>query len=130
MCCNALFDNLSSLIFTFINHFIVFFLHFFPFILFQSFLSSRSFSSNLSFLSVHSLLSIRLQLSSLNLILFFSVDYLGRRRTMMIVNIPYALAWFMMYNASSVWQIFVANSLLGFGIGLMEVRSIAIYCIT
>lgn len=39
---------------------------------------------------------------------------------MMIVNVPYALAWFMMYNASSVAEIFIANSLLGFGIGLME----------
>lgn len=39
---------------------------------------------------------------------------------MMIVNIPYTIAWFMMYNASSVVDIFIANALLGFGIGLME----------
>lgn len=47
-------------------------------------------------------------------------DYLGRRRAMMLVNIPYAVAWLMMFNASSILEIFIANSLLGFGIGLME----------
>ncbi|XP_031639030.1 facilitated trehalose transporter Tret1-like [Contarinia nasturtii] len=50
----------------------------------------------------------------------FITDSLGRKRAMMIVTIPYAIAWFMMYNAGSVAEIFVANSLLGFGIGLME----------
>lgn len=39
---------------------------------------------------------------------------------MMVVNIPYAVAWLMMFNASSIVEIFIANSLLGFGIGLME----------
>lgn len=39
---------------------------------------------------------------------------------MMIVNVPNAIAWFMMYNASSVVEIFIANALLGFGLGLME----------
>lgn len=47
-------------------------------------------------------------------------DYMGRRRAMMVVNIPYAVAWAMMFNASSIVEIFIANSLLGFGIGLME----------
>lgn len=39
---------------------------------------------------------------------------------MMFVNIPLVIAWFMMYNANSVWEIFVANVLLGLGVGLME----------
>lgn len=47
-------------------------------------------------------------------------DTLGRKSAMMIVNIPLVVAWFIMYNASSIWEIFVANILLGFGAGLME----------
>lgn len=47
-------------------------------------------------------------------------DPLGRKRAMFIVNVPHVIAWFMMYNASSIWQIFVANTLLGLGVGLME----------
>ena len=47
-------------------------------------------------------------------------DPLGRRRTMMFVNIPLIIGWFMMYNASSVTEIFVADILLGLGVGLME----------
>lgn len=38
----------------------------------------------------------------------------------MLVNIPLIVAWFMMYNASSATEIFVANALLGLGVGLME----------
>lgn len=48
------------------------------------------------------------------------IDPVGRKRGMMIVNIPLIIGWLMMYNASSVWQIFVANSLLGLSVGLME----------
>ncbi|XP_055307472.1 facilitated trehalose transporter Tret1-like, partial [Sitodiplosis mosellana] len=47
-------------------------------------------------------------------------DALGRKRTMMLVNIPLIIAWFMMYNATSVTEIFVADVLLGLGVGLME----------
>lgn len=47
-------------------------------------------------------------------------DYLGRRRAMMLVNIPYAVAWLMLFMSNSIVEIFVANALLGFGIGLME----------
>lgn len=39
---------------------------------------------------------------------------------MMVVNLPLVIAWFLMYSASSVWQIFIANILLGLGAGLME----------
>lgn len=47
-------------------------------------------------------------------------DPLGRKRAMFIVNFPHVIAWFLMYNATSVWQIFIANTLLGLGVGLME----------
>lgn len=39
---------------------------------------------------------------------------------MIVVNIPFVIAWFMMYKASSVMEIFVANGILSLGVGLME----------
>lgn len=39
---------------------------------------------------------------------------------MMIVNVPFAIAWFLMYQASDVSHLFIANSLLGLSVGLME----------
>lgn len=39
---------------------------------------------------------------------------------MMIVNIPHIIGWLIMYNANSVWMIFMANILFGLGVGLME----------
>lgn len=38
----------------------------------------------------------------------------------MLVNLPLVIAWFMLYKASSVMEIFIANVLLGLGVGLME----------
>lgn len=38
---------------------------------------------------------------------------------MMIVNCPLAIGWFIMSQANSVWNIFVAAILLGLGLGLM-----------
>lgn len=52
---------------------------------------------------------------------FFSwIDALGRKTAMLVVNGPIIVAWFMMYSATSLWEIFVGNTLLGFGAGLME----------
>lgn len=39
---------------------------------------------------------------------------------MLIVNIPFIIAWFMIYRATSVVQVFIAYALLGFGVGLAE----------
>lgn len=47
-------------------------------------------------------------------------DPLGRKRAMFLVNIPHLFAWYMMYNATSVTEIFISNVLLGLGVGLME----------
>lgn len=47
-------------------------------------------------------------------------DPLGRKRTMMLANIPLIIGWFMMYNATSVTEIFVANLMHGLANGLME----------
>lgn len=40
-------------------------------------------------------------------------DPLGRKKAMFIVNFPHVIAWFLMYRATEVWHIFVANILLG-----------------
>lgn len=45
---------------------------------------------------------------------------LGRKRAMFLVNIPHVIAWVMMYNASTIEEVFAANVLLGLGVGLME----------
>lgn len=39
---------------------------------------------------------------------------------MILVNIPYAIGWSILYQATEVWQIYVAFALLGLAIGLME----------
>lgn len=39
---------------------------------------------------------------------------------MLIVNIPFIIAWFMVYRASSIIEVFIAYALLGFGVGLAE----------
>lgn len=50
----------------------------------------------------------------------FNTDALGRRRAMLIINIPFIISWFMMYRAESVIEIFIAYALLGFSVGLVE----------
>lgn len=47
-------------------------------------------------------------------------DPLGRKRAMLIVNVPMIIGWFLLYNSSSVVEIFIGNSFIGLGIGLME----------
>lgn len=45
-------------------------------------------------------------------------DSLGRKWSMILMNIPFIIGWFMLYQAKFVWQIFVGFALLGFSIGL------------
>lgn len=47
-------------------------------------------------------------------------EAIGRKRAMLLVNVPHITAWLMFYFASSLTDMFVANVLLGLGIGLME----------
>lgn len=46
---------------------------------------------------------------------------LGRKRVMILVNIPLAIGWFILYQATQVWHIFVSISILGISRGLSEV---------
>lgn len=48
------------------------------------------------------------------------IDSLGRKWAMIVVNIPFAIAWLLLYRASDVSMIFVAITLMGLAIGLME----------
>lgn len=45
---------------------------------------------------------------------------IGRKRAMFFVNIPHIIAWIVLYYATSLEEIFLAQVLLGLGVGLME----------
>lgn len=47
-------------------------------------------------------------------------EAIGRKRAMLLVNVPHVAAWALFYWAESVTQMFVAGVLLGLGVGLME----------
>lgn len=57
-----------------------------------------------------------------NIVFFqnFETDALGRRRAMLLVNIPFIICWFTMYQATSVTEVFIAYACLGFSVGLTE----------
>lgn len=39
---------------------------------------------------------------------------------MLIVNIPFIIAWFMVYRAGSIAEVFIAYAMIGFAVGLAE----------
>lgn len=45
---------------------------------------------------------------------------IGRKKSMMLANIPHIFAWIMLFFATSISQVFLASILLGLGVGLME----------
>ncbi|XP_055302588.1 facilitated trehalose transporter Tret1-like [Sitodiplosis mosellana] len=47
-------------------------------------------------------------------------DSLGRKRSMVLVNIPFALGWFMLHQGDAVWKIFTGCASFGLAAGLME----------
>lgn len=44
---------------------------------------------------------------------------------MIVSNLPLLPAWFMLYRATNIWEIFIGNALLGLGSGLMDAPVIA-----
>lgn len=48
------------------------------------------------------------------------VEKLGRKRAMIVVNFPHIVAWVMLYFAKNLETVFIANLLLGLGVGFME----------
>lgn len=50
----------------------------------------------------------------------FASEYFGRRNSMILINIPHLIAFALFYFSTSIWEVFVANVLLGFGSGFMK----------
>lgn len=48
------------------------------------------------------------------------LDPLGRKRSMILVNIPFIIGWYMLCQASAVWEIYTGFVVLGIAIGLSE----------
>uniref|UniRef100_A0A182NQQ7 Major facilitator superfamily (MFS) profile domain-containing protein n=1 Tax=Anopheles dirus TaxID=7168 RepID=A0A182NQQ7_9DIPT len=48
------------------------------------------------------------------------LEPLGRKRSMILVNIPHIIGWFMLHFAGSLDQMYTAAILLGLGVGFME----------
>ncbi|XP_077289240.1 facilitated trehalose transporter Tret1-like [Arctopsyche grandis] len=49
-----------------------------------------------------------------------TLEPLGRKMSLLIVNIPHVVAWLMLYFAQDVTTLFFGNVLIGLGIGFME----------
>lgn len=47
-------------------------------------------------------------------------ERLGRKRSLLIANLPHLAAWIMIYFAQNVETLFCANAILGLGTGFME----------
>ncbi|XP_055607908.1 facilitated trehalose transporter Tret1-like [Uranotaenia lowii] len=48
------------------------------------------------------------------------LEPLGRKRSMILVNIPHIVAWMTLYFAGSLEEMYIAAVLLGMGVGFME----------
>ncbi|XP_052868649.1 facilitated trehalose transporter Tret1-like [Anopheles cruzii] len=48
------------------------------------------------------------------------LEPLGRKRSMILVNIPHIVGWFMLHYAGSLEEMYTAAILLGLGVGFME----------
>lgn len=50
----------------------------------------------------------------------------GRKKALILVNIPHLIGWLLFYSAKSMPQFYIAASLFGFGIGSINAPS-AVY---
>lgn len=50
----------------------------------------------------------------------YTAERFGRRNAMLLINIPHLIAFLLFYYSTSIWKVFVANTLLGFGSGFMK----------
>lgn len=48
-------------------------------------------------------------------------DPIGRKKAMILVNIPILISWYYFYYAKSLTELFVANGLLGFASGFLKI---------
>lgn len=49
---------------------------------------------------------------------------IGRKKAMILINIPHLISWFLFYNADSIEIVFAGNMLLGFGAGFVKATAI------
>lgn len=47
----------------------------------------------------------------------------GRKNSMLLINIPHLMAFLLFYFSTSIWNVFVAVTLLGFGSGFLKAPS-------
>lgn len=45
---------------------------------------------------------------------------MGRKRSMILVNIPFIAGWFLLYIGNDIFKIYSGFILLGVGLGVME----------
>lgn len=50
----------------------------------------------------------------------FLTEPIGRRKSLMLVNVPFVLGWILIYVANSLNTIYAGFVMLGIGLGLME----------
>lgn len=43
---------------------------------------------------------------------------LGRKKSLLIVNIPHLIGWILLFNSSTLVEIFIVNAIFGIGAGL------------
>lgn len=48
-------------------------------------------------------------------------DPIGRKKAMILVNVPVLVSWYYFYYSQSITELFVANSLLGFASGFLKI---------
>ena len=48
------------------------------------------------------------------------LERLGRKKSMILVNFPHLIGWFIFYFATSVPMLYVSSVIMGLGIGFME----------
>lgn len=53
-------------------------------------------------------------------------EQLGRKKSMILVNLPHIIAWTLLYFAHSAFMVYVAAALLGLGAGLLG-SPVAVY---
>jgi MFS family permease len=49
------------------------------------------------------------------------LEPLGRKKSMILVNIPHIIGWLMLYYAASLTEMYIAAILLGLGVGEITV---------
>lgn len=52
-------------------------------------------------------------------------NVLGRKKSMLLVNVPHLAAWYLLYSAESVAVLYVASFIMGIGIGFLEAPTLA-----